>query len=292
MAMGRSDYQSAKERFLDRQKRKSESEGWWKPTEGRHRIRILPPPSNQEKQKFFYVEYGVHYGLVGPEGNTETVTCPKATLKKPCPICEFTRGLWQRKSEEDQVIARKIGVKTRACCSLVFLNAPSEAKIWSFGKNVRDQLDELCFANEGSEVMIDDPDNGYNLTVTVSVRNTPDGTYPDYIVTPEMKSCAVLDKAVLGKTKNLAEMIHSAVKSYDEIRSILLGSGHEDGGEAPAPVARKVEEEPTEPASDDVVEDTPAPVAKASSPAPSQRPSADDLVKKARAALASKKAGQ
>lgn len=281
----RSDYNAMLQNFKKRRDQHGLGDGWWKPGEGKHRLRMLPPPANQEaakfKQKAFFVEFGVHYEL-GEEGS-EPITCPKATLGKPCPVCEFVRTLWKTGTEADKGLARKIGVRHRAASNIILLNEPSKVWIWSYPKTTRDQIEEILFANEDTPAMIDDPDAGYNMTLIVTSRQTPEGVFPQQQITPELKPCAVPDKSVLNKLTNIADLIGARVKSYDEIRSVLLGSATE---EAPAGVAApKVSGQPVPaaPEEEEIIEEIPT----AAAPAPpAAKTSSMDVIAMAKAALA------
>lgn len=274
---GQSNYQKLHKRFVDHQKRQAELEDdgrWLKlpaPQVGTpaitYRIRILPPPDGFDS---WYLEYGVHYQIKNESGQFMTITCPLKTVQKPCPVCEFTKGLWKSGSEEDKALARKIGVKTRYASNVVLLNNPSEAKLWSYGAKVWGPLNELCVGDSGEFVPIDDSDKGFNIKVVIVTQKTDEGNFPNYTIMPEMKSCPVPDKSVLTKIHPMHELILGRVKSYDEIRSLLFGS---EGAEA-APATTATSNEISEPAvadTEDTVTETVTPTA---SPAKNVAPAA------------------
>lgn len=289
---GKTDYSKMRGRFQERVKNKADADGWWKPEQGKNRIRVCPPPAPTKGTKIpmdaFMFEYGVHYQI---GDDNEVITCPRLTLKKPCPICEFVKGLWKG-SEADKKLARGIGAKLRTAMNIVLLSEPGKVYIWSAGKMVRDQLDELVFASD-PPIEIDDPDQGYNMVVTVSSRTTPDGVFPQYIVTPEMKPCALPDKKVLEKLSNIAELICGRVKSYDELRSILLGKPEEGTHETKTNQAQDTVVESVHPAAaettpdEEIIEEVEDP-----EPTAAQEPpkSSSDVIALAKAALAKRHA--
>ncbi len=242
---GKSDYAKLRERFVARQKalEAGADERWWKPdltsagqAPVKYKIRILPP---FDGHNFWYLEYGVHYRVKNEEGNFIPITCPQKTLKNPCPICEFTKGLW-RGGDADKAIAREIGSKTRFASNVLILNhSANDVKIWSYGTKIWSPLSELCVGSgEDDFVPIDDPKQGFNMNLSIAMKQTDAGNFPDYTVTPEMKATALSDPSAVDRLHNLAEIIHGQVKAYDEIRAILLGS---DSGATPesAPVSKK-----------------------------------------------------
>jgi hypothetical protein len=288
---------------MEQKRRQAEmdDERWWKPEAPQaggspvtHRLRFMPPPDGFDS---WYVEYGVHYRLKGEGDSTVTVTCPLKTLGKPCPVCEFTKGLWKSGAEADQKIAREIGAKTRYASNVVILSKnPGEVKIWSYGTKVWTPLNELCIGDGGEFIPFDDPMTGFNIKIVVSTERTPEGTFPNYTVMPEMKATPLTDRKVLQNIHPIHEMIRSKVKTYDEIRSILLGSGG-PVEEAPAqtPAASKAPDAESEstiaPVAEDeeviepVKENANAQTAEEKPVSQQARPSTDDLVRKARAAM-------
>ncbi len=241
--VGKTDYKKLRAEFKERQRKAEANEGWFKPNEGKHGVRILPPPSGQVTMPYFRTAYGSHYGLILEDSFT-TVVCPRLTLKQPCPICEFTRTLWRNKSTDSQDLARQLGVKARFASNIILLNEPREVKKWSFPSTVNEQIEELCVGSD-SEVPIDDPEHGYNLTIKVENRTTPVGVFPQYIVSPELKSSPLPDRSVLEKTVNLADVVAGMVKTYDEIRSMLLGAGHDVPESTSSRMTRHVPERET-----------------------------------------------
>jgi hypothetical protein len=305
---GKSDYNKMKARFAEVKNRKADMDDdkWWKAEAPQsssgnpitHRIRILPPPDGFN---FWYLEYGVHYRLKNEDGSNVSATCPLKTLKQRCPVCEFTKGLWKSGTEADQNLARDIGSKTRFCSNLVVLGKGqelfkgNEPKLWSYGPKVWTPLNELCVGESGEIVPIDDPDHGYNIKIVVSTKSSGTENFPEYTVMPELKPCAIPDKNVLNKLYPMHELIRSKVKSFDELRTILMGAGSSEQPPPPAPSQEDViADAPVPDATTTVIEENEEEVivstqekshGKAEGSAQVARPSQDELIKRARAAL-------
>lgn len=308
---GKTDYAKLHKRFVEQQRRQAEladDDRWLKltvPQPGApsvtYRMRFLPPPDGYDS---WYMEYGVHYQIKNDLGNYVPVTCPLKTLKKPCPICEFVKGLWRSGTAEDKALAGRIGVKTRFVSNVVLLNNPSEVKLWSYGTRVWTPLNHLCVGSDGEFVPIDDPQNGYNFKVVIKTEVTADGNFPDYTILPDpMKPCPIVDKSVLTKIHPMHEIIASRVRGYDELRSLLFGSSDANASSDPAGAAPKTDDLPiadaevsvepeSEPEAEAEVVDK-EPTSKETSDAKSaegKRPNQEELVKRAKAMLA-KRAG-
>lgn len=310
---GKTDYSKLHKRFQDHQKRQEEMDGdgrWWKPQIPQagapavtHRVRILPPPDGFDA---WYLEYGVHYQLKNDAGHFMTVTCPVKTVQKPCPVCEFTKGLWKSGAEEDKALARKIGSKTRYASNVILLaGKPDEVKLWSYGPKVWGPLNELCVGDSGEFVPIDDPVKGFNIKVVIATQNTAEGNFPNYTIMPEMKACPVPDKTVLERIHPMHELIKSKVKSYDEIRSILFGNEiKEEAPAAPSQAAsEEISETPVADAEENTVVDNTTPTSTATvtkkefthaatPEGASQGASREELVRRAKAALSKRTAAQ
>ena len=307
---GKTDYSKIHKRYQEQKRRQAEmdDERWWKPDAPQpggpsvtHKIRILPPPDGHD---LWYVEYGMHYRLKGDGDQSVSVTCPYRTLQKPCPVCEFVKGLWKAGTESDIALAREIGAKTRFCSNVLVLSKnPSEVKVWAYGKKfIWDPLNELCAADEnGNFLPFDDPVKGLNFKLVVSVERTSEGNFPNYLIQQVGAPTPIQDKSVLEKLHPIHELIRARVKSYDELRSILLGGETQASSGDIAPQT-KAEEEPAAPApaedSDNVVvneEKTNAQTVESGAKAQpavqsAARPSTDELIRKARAAMEGRKA--
>jgi len=307
---GKTNYDKLKTKFAQKKQMLADMEDdrWWKPTvpsqantQLTQRVRFLPPPDGFDS---WYVEYGVHYRIKNEAGDFISITCPKKTLNKPCPICEFVKGLWKTGEDKDKAMASSIGCKTRYCSNVIVLGEnASEVKVWAYGSKVWTPLNELCVGDSGEVIPFDDPQIGFNIKITVGLQQTAGGDFPSYTVLPEMKPCAIPDKSVLGKLNPIHELITKRIKSYDEIRAILYGTVTEDSEKevTKKTVEEGSESEPatatTEPTVEEeqpvVTEKEPAhaeTVEKVATPASVARPTREDLIK--RATEAAKRKGQ
>lgn len=285
MGHGRTDYNRLRQRLLDRQTEGKDDPRVWKPEMGyRYKVRILPPI---EGLSSFDLAYGMHYGL-GEESSTRAV-CPKRTVQKKCPVCEFVKPLWKGDAA-DKDLARAHYSKKRYLSNIVVLSRPDEVMIWEYGPQVWDQLAEITAGEEAGILPIDDPDKGYTLTVTVRKKVTEKGTFPNYDVRAEHQPSVLPDKSVLGKMHDIKAEVFGKLKTYDELRAILQGVEPEPTAQtAPEePTKEVVEEEAEGPIQDEKVEDTQETVETEKKEAPAdapEKPKGKSLADRARKAI-------
>ena len=254
MTTAKTNYDKVRAAYLKNQRKQQSKDArvWTPDGPGRYPIRILPPWPGGD---VWYYEYGCHYRVrKEDEGGGAPVTCPRLTVKKKCPICEFVRGLYQNGEDADRATARDIRGVKRFRSNIVLTDKPGEARIYPYGQKVWEQLSELCVGEDGGIVPIDDPEAGYNLTLVVTQVKTEDGrTFPQYLVKPSMKPTALADVSVLKSLHDLPSSI-DAVESYDATKAILMGTSETNGQEPAAASEAAPGEEPTE----EVVSDTEA----------------------------------
>ncbi len=225
MTFGKTDHEAIRARLQARQNRKEGDKRFWKPEipNGKEtvkaKIRILPPTAGQT---MWFVEHGMHY-RIGEDIMPQV--CPKITFKKACPICEFTKKLWQG-TEEDKNLARRIGGKRRFASNIVTAEDPKTVRIFTYGVMIWEQLCEFSVGDDGM-VPLDDPKKGHDITISVKTERTGNNVFPKYHVIPSLKATALTDESVLENMHDLTEAVVGDVKSYDELKSILLGSDTE-----------------------------------------------------------------
>ena len=299
---GRTNLDKLRERFLARQTQKDNADlRWWKPEIGKkYKLRILPPPDGGE---LWFKEYGVHY-KVYPDADNPTETCPRLTKGSACPICEFVRGLWRTGTDEDKSLARDIGAKKRYVSNVVIIGSDDvkTPRLWAYGPMIWDQI--MAFVNTDDGIIpLDDPATGHNIILTVTEKKTGTQTFPNYVVSPEIKQTAVPDQGCLAKIHDFEDIIDSKLRPYEAIRAQLEGKAEPSQTEE-APVDTPTETDtpsigtPETPAEgEQTIDDTPkgatdgsAQKDEAKKPEAASTGGGQNLVNKARAALAKRKA--
>lgn len=131
----------------------------WKPTVGKHLVRIVPSmynKSNPFKELFF------HYGI-----NNKTMISPTSFGEKD-PIVEFAQGL--RKSDDWQS-AKKFEPKLRVFVPVIVRGEEDKGvRLWEFGKQV--YMDLLAILEDEDVGDFTDPIQGRDITVDTAGKET------------------------------------------------------------------------------------------------------------------------
>ncbi|MCK9596741.1 hypothetical protein M0R19_06115 [Candidatus Pacearchaeota archaeon] len=91
----------------------------WAPKENENSIRILPAGSAPPLSRTFYVEYFKHYNI--GQGDVTSFFCPQQIAKKPCPICDLVKNLYETKDSDDKQLANSIRAKSRFYMNIIDL---------------------------------------------------------------------------------------------------------------------------------------------------------------------------
>ena len=121
--------EKAKQKAIEEEiKRKQFSSGrytTWRPAQGKNKIRILPPWTDQGVNAHqFWREIFIHFGI-GPEDNQRTFSCPKKTLPgnaSSCPICDQVDKLRKTTDPGDLEVAKSIQAKPRYYSNIIDLD--------------------------------------------------------------------------------------------------------------------------------------------------------------------------
>jgi hypothetical protein len=127
----------------------------WKPTVGKHSIRIVP--SMYDKQVPFK-EVFIHYGI----GKRTMIALSNFGEKDP--IVQFVDQLRTTQSKENWSLAKKLEPKTRIFAPVIVRGEEDKGvRLWEFGKQVYMEL--LSIAEDEDVGDYTDPINGRDLTI-------------------------------------------------------------------------------------------------------------------------------
>src|SRR6478736_4173672 len=145
-------------------KRTSEEAGggsFWKPKNGRNRIRILPPKPGTSG---IYRVVWQHFVKNEATQKMASINCPKKTDKGnlSCPVCDVEAKLMATGSKNDLLLAKKhFKAKLRAFANIIDLdNEDGGVQIFAFGPKVYEDLIELS-----EECAFWDPVRGYDVVI-------------------------------------------------------------------------------------------------------------------------------
>lgn len=194
----------------------------WKPTPGKHLIRILP---YKYRPDWPFLELAFHYEVAGRTLVSPTSIDPTS----PDPIIEFADKLRRTGDKNDFRISRKIAPRQRTYVPILVRGKEEEGvKFWGFGQTVYTELLKT----------IDDPDYGdiTNMTtgrdITVEYEEpTEKNKYGSTIIrvkpatTPVISSDAAntpQGKKILESIKTMAPIEEVfTVPTYEELQAML-----------------------------------------------------------------------
>jgi gp32 DNA binding protein like len=129
----------------------------WRPAQGDNKIRILPPTWEDHDH------YGFDVWQHGYVGNGSYL-CLSKMLQKRCPICEAARESRAAGEEEE---AKRLSPSRRVVVWIVDRDAddPSVPLLWPMSWTMDRDIAALCHNKRtGASLLIDHPDEGYDLT--------------------------------------------------------------------------------------------------------------------------------
>lgn len=257
------------------------SDSLWKPTVGKHQIRLVPYKFNKDMP---FIELYFHYNI-----NNKSYLSP-ASFGRPDPIVEFAEKLKRMGTKEDYREAKKLEPKLRTFVPVIVRGQENEGiKFWGFGKTVYQEL--LGYFADPDYGDLSHPINGRDIIVDYAA---PEGgaSYPT--TTLRVKPNATKLAEDNDKMKQLLESqtdITTIYKelTYDELKKILenwlSGNTTEDGEKSATQetVVAKSEksvsdsfdfDSPTQTASDELPWDSEEPKKPAAKPAAKPAPAA------------------
>jgi hypothetical protein len=188
----------------------------WKPTPGKHQVRIVPYSFSPENP---FIELFFHYNI-----NNKTYLSP-SSFGRPDPIVEFAEKLKRMGDKEDWKAAKKMEPKLRTFVPVIVRGEENEGvRFWGFGKTVYQEL--LGYIADPDYGDITDPTSGRDITIEYTSADDAGTSYPVTTVrvkpnqTPLSEDSSVQTNFMENQT-NITD-IYSEL-SYDELKSVLEG---------------------------------------------------------------------
>jgi hypothetical protein len=201
------------------------SESLWKPTVGKHQIRLVPYKFNKDIP---FIELYFHYNI-----NNKSYLSP-ASFGRPDPIVEFAEKLKRMGTKEDYKEAKKLEPKLRTFVPVLVRGQENEGiKFWGFGKTVYQEL--LGYFADPDYGDLSHPIEGRDIVVDYAA---PEGgaTYPTTTLRVKPNSTKLVEdsnklKQLLESQKDITTIYKEL--TYDELKTILQnwlsGNTTEDG---------------------------------------------------------------
>lgn len=223
------DINAIRSRLNKLQNTQRTTDSFWKPTPGKHQIRIVPYKFNTDDP---FIELYFHYGI-----NNKTYISP-STFGRPDPIVEFSEKLKRIGDREDYKTGKSLEPKLRTFVPIIVRGEENEGvKFWGFGKTVyQDLLGYMADPDYGD---ITDPKTGRDLTIEYTSAKEAGTTFPTTTirvkpnVTP-LSSDDQLSMNLQNEQKNIVDLYTEL--SYDELKSELekwLSTGDSNEDDSP-----------------------------------------------------------
>ena len=198
------------------QNTQKKSDNLWKPTPGKHQVRIVPYKFDKDNP---FIELYFHYNI-----NNKTYLSPQS-FGRPDPIVEFADRLKRMGDKEDWKAAKQMEPKLRTFVPILVRGQEGEGvKFWGFGKTVYQEI--LGYIADPDYGDITDPKSGRDITIEYQSAEEAGTSYPVTTIrvkpnqTPLAKEADNVTKFLEGQTE--ITDLYSEL-SYDELKGVLEG---------------------------------------------------------------------
>ena len=210
------DINAIRGRLNKLQNTQRKSDALWKPTPGKHQVRIVPYKFNQDNP---FIELYFHYNI-----NNKTYLSPQS-FGRPDPIVEFADKLKRMGDKEDWKAAKAMEPKLRTFVPVIVRGEEGEGvKFWGFGKTVYQEI--LGYIADPDYGDITDPTSGRDLTIEYKSAEEAGTSYPTTTIRVKPSETPISDDATRAADflENQTEItdLYSEL-SYDELKSVLEG---------------------------------------------------------------------
>ena len=188
----------------------------WKPTPGKHQIRLVPYKFNEENP---FIELYFHYNI-----NNKSYLSPMS-FGRPDPIVEFAVKLKRMGDKEDWKAAKKMEPKLRTFVPVLVRGEEGEGvRFWGFGKTVYQEI--LGYMADPDYGDITDPTIGRDITVEIVSAEDSGTSYPVTTIRVKPKETPLVESAedtkkFLTNQMEITDLYQEL--TYSELKSVLEG---------------------------------------------------------------------
>jgi len=249
------DINAIRSRLNKLQNTQRKTDALWKPTPGKHQVRIVPYQFDKDNP---FIELYFHYNI-----NNKTYLSPQS-FGRPDPIVEFADKLKRMGDKDDWKAAKAMEPKLRTFVPVVVRGEEGEGvRFWGFGKTVYQEI--LGYIADPDYGDITDPTSGRDLTIEYKSAEEAGTTYPTTTIRVKPSTTPVSED-----TDKVTQFLESQTEitdlyselSYDELKSVLEGWLNPTAEGEHGSASQEVLSTPSKPAAQAEVK-TPAPVAAA-----------------------------
>ena len=228
------DINAIRARLGKLQNTQKKTDALWKPTPGKHQVRIVPYKFNRDNP---FIELYFHYNI-----NNKTYLSPMS-FGRPDPSVEFAEKLKRMGDKEDWKAAKKMEPKLRTFVPVLVRGEEGEGvRFWGFGKTVYQEI--LGYIADPDYGDITDPETGRDIVVEIVSAEDSGTSYPVTTIrvkpkeTPMAESTEKISKFI-NDQKNITDLYQEL--SYAELKGVLEGwlnpSAGNDDDEVVEPVS-------------------------------------------------------
>jgi len=174
------DLNKMREKLGNLQNRGNGSGGsnFWRPSDGKQTIRILPAVDGDPFPSYFF-----HYNV----GKNSGFLCPNKNYGESCPVCDFAKQLYREGDEGSVKMAKELTARQRFFSAVLVRGEELEGpKVWGYGKKVYETLLNLVLNPDYGDIT--DADSGTDLDLAYG---KPAGaSFPQTNITPKRKTTA------------------------------------------------------------------------------------------------------
>jgi hypothetical protein len=192
------------------------SKALWKPTPGKHQIRLVPYKFNKDNP---FIELFFHYNI-----NNKSYLSP-SSFGRPDPIVEFAEKLKRMGDKEDWKAAKKMEPKLRTFVPVLVRGEEGEGvRFWGFGKTVYQEI--LGYIADPDYGDITDPESGRDIVVEIVSAEDSGTSYPVTTIRVKPKETPLAETQekttkFLNDQQNITDIYQEL--TYAELKSVLEG---------------------------------------------------------------------
>lgn len=210
------DISLALKRFNSLQNTSKKSDSLWKPTPGKHQIRLVPYKFNKDNP---FIELYFHYNI-----NNKSYLSPQS-FGRPDPIVEFSDKLKRMGDKEDWKAAKQMEPKLRTFVPVLVRGEEGEGvRFWGFGKTVYQEI--LGYIADPDYGDITDPVEGRDIVVEIVSAEDSGTSYPVTTIRVKPKETPLADtkedtEKFLNNQREITELYQEL--TYSELKGVLEG---------------------------------------------------------------------
>jgi hypothetical protein len=195
------DINAIRGRLNKLQNTQRKTDALWKPTPGKHQVRIVPYKFNQDNP---FIELYFHYNI-----NNKTYLSPQS-FGRPDPIVEFADKLKRMGDKDDWKAAKAM--------------EGEGVRFWGFGKTVYQEI--LGYIADPDYGDITDPTSGRDLTIEYKSAEEAGTSYPTTTIRVKPSESPISEDtsratSFLESQTEITDLYSEL--SYDELKTVLEG---------------------------------------------------------------------